>query len=89
MFPALQHDRLALLTNGKNDRLTRKDFRTFAGTAGIAAGAAEAAIEDVVSRLDQVLDAVELPDGLAYQAKDRSVAGKILAICRTRTASLG
>jgi serine/threonine-protein kinase HipA len=84
VFPRLQHDRLSLLANGKNDNLTRKDFRTFANTAGIQAGAAEAAIDEVVAHLGKAVDGVRLPSGIAYQANDRRVAERIPELCRAR-----
>lgn len=51
VFPRLAHDRMALKINGKNDRLRRANFLTFASTAGIRIGDAENAIDDLVRRL--------------------------------------
>lgn len=84
VFPQLKNDHLALLTNGKNENLTRKDFRTFASTAGIAAAAAENAIDEIVERLMKAVDQVELPAGLASQASNQRVAEQVIKICRTR-----
>ena len=45
VFPRLEHDRLALKLNGKDDKLRRADFRAFAATAGLKAAEADAAID--------------------------------------------
>ncbi|WP_265519117.1 type II toxin-antitoxin system HipA family toxin [Nitratireductor luteus] len=62
IFPGLESDRMALKLNGKDDRLRRADFRAVAATTGIKAADADAAIDDVVSRLDAGLEALALPD---------------------------
>lgn len=48
VFPKLKHDRLALKLSGKDNRLRRADFLALAATAGLRAGDAEAAINEVL-----------------------------------------
>ena len=61
VFPRLERDRMALKLNGKDDRLRRADFRAFAGTAGIRASDADAAIDGLLAGLRTALDKVEIP----------------------------
>lgn len=87
VFPGLQHDRMALKLNGKDDKLRRADFRTFAATAGIKASDADAAIEAVVTAMGKALDHVALPKSLNYGVDYQAVAEKMLEIVRKRVTS--
>ena len=61
VFPRLQHDRMALKLNGKDNRLRRADFQRFARTAGIAAGRADGIMDVLLSQMRNALKAVRLP----------------------------
>jgi len=84
VFPRLAHDPLALTLNGKKEKLGRKDFRTFASTAGLKAGAAEAAIAEMIEKLASALNSVALPQGLNCGPECARVAEQVLEICRAR-----
>jgi serine/threonine protein kinase HipA of HipAB toxin-antitoxin module len=51
VFPALEHDRMALKLNGKDDRLRRADFRALSSTVGLRVSDADAAIDAVLEKL--------------------------------------
>lgn len=84
IFPGLKNDRLALKINGKDENLRRKDFRTFASTAQIAAGQADAVIDDLVERLSAALEVVSVPPSLAGDQRAERTVEEILALCRDR-----
>jgi len=63
VFPNLQHDRMALKLNGKDDNLRRADFRTLAATAGLRAADADAAIDDMLRRMGGVCPATIILSG--------------------------
>ena len=84
VFPGLEHDRMALKINGKDNRLRRADFLKMAATAGLTATVANQAIEELLSGLRAGVDAVTTPDVARI---DEDIAGKaeqMLAICRER-----
>ncbi|MBJ3778554.1 HipA domain-containing protein [Acuticoccus sp. 2012] len=68
VFPGLERDRMALKINGKDDRLRRADFRTFAATAGVRASDADAAIDGLLAGLRHGLEKVEVPAALSAGA---------------------
>jgi serine/threonine-protein kinase HipA len=86
VFPRLKHDRLALKLNGRDDNLHRGDFRALATTAGLKAGDADAAIDEMLHRMKEVIDRTMLPAALAYAGQE-SIAKEMLDICRSRIAS--
>jgi serine/threonine-protein kinase HipA len=88
VFPRLQRDRLALKLNGKDDRLKRADFRAFAGTAGLKAADADAAIDGMSGRLADAIGRIQLPEALEYSAEGRKMATELLEITRNRIESL-
>ena len=45
VFPQLEHDRMALKLNGKDDRLKRADFLRLAATGGMSSAEAQSAID--------------------------------------------
>jgi serine/threonine-protein kinase HipA len=86
-FPQFKNDLLALTLNGKKERLNRRDFRTFASTAGLKAATADAAIDEIMERLSAAVNHVSLPKALNSGAPGKKVAEQVLEICRQRTAS--
>ncbi|MEO8599684.1 MAG: type II toxin-antitoxin system HipA family toxin, partial [bacterium] len=87
VFPRLERDRMALKLNGKDDRLHRADFRTLASTAGLRAVDADAAIDDMIKRMQQAVDMIALPKLPNYGPEGEAMAAKMLDICRTRIES--
>src|SRR5947208_10222415 len=87
VFPHLKRDRLALKLNGKDDRLRREDFRTFAGIAGIRAAAADAAIDELLGQVAQALDRVVLPVLADYGPDGEAMERQMFDIVRTRLSS--
>jgi serine/threonine-protein kinase HipA len=87
VFPRLENDRLALKVNGKDDRLSRSDFRTLAATMGLKAGEADDAIAEMRSRLAAGLDRLHLPgfDSLPHGSAMRD---RMFDIVRVRLVSL-
>lgn len=84
VFPGLEHDRMALKINGKDDRLRRKDFLKMAATAGLTAGAAGRAIDEMLTGFGAGVEAVTIPD---VSGIDEEIAGKakqMLVLCRAR-----
>ncbi len=84
IFPRLEKDRLALKLNGKDDKLSRADFRAFASTAGLKAADADAAIDQILRQLTGAVDQVALPEALEYGEAGEKMAMQILEICRRR-----
>ena len=50
VFPGLEHDRMALKLNGKDERLKRADFLAVSAIAGLRASDTHAAIDEVLPR---------------------------------------
>jgi len=84
VFPRLQTDRMALRMNGKDDRLRRADFKTFASTAGLKAADADTAIDELVSTLSRTLDHIELPPPLDDASPGAKIAKRMRSIVRER-----
>lgn len=84
VFPKLRHDRLALKLNGKDDRLRRADFKALATTAGLRSGDAEAAIDELLQRLGEAVDAVVLPNAIELTDETRKMTAEVLDLCRQR-----
>jgi serine/threonine-protein kinase HipA len=87
VFPRREKDRLALKLNGKEDNLSRADFRAFANTAGLKAADADKAIDQMLQRLSDAVDRTALPKGLECGEAAEKVAKQLLAICRRRIES--
>lgn len=87
VFPRLKHDHLALKLNGKDDRLRRADFRAFAATAGLKAGDADAAIDQMLGQMKEAIDRITLPKALDYGAECEKMAFQLFDICRSRIES--
>jgi serine/threonine-protein kinase HipA len=84
VFPGLTHDRMALKLSGKDERLRRADFMALATLAGLRAGDAQVAIEDVLQRLPHALDALVLPRALGLSADARATVDRTFALIRSR-----
>jgi serine/threonine-protein kinase HipA len=89
VFPRLEKDRMALKVNGKDERLRRADFRALAATAGLPAAQADAAIDEMVQRVNGAAGAVSLPNLSEYGAGGEAAVARMLALCRTRTEEFG
>jgi serine/threonine-protein kinase HipA len=87
VFPHLEHDRMALKLNGRDDKLRRADFRTFASTAGLTAAITDATIDDLLHQLAQALDGIALPTIGDYGPTGRRMADQMLAIVRARVSA--
>lgn len=84
VFPGLEHDRLALKLNGKDENLSRKDFRTFASTVHIAAARADTAIDELVERVATALDEIRVPEVIDRDERSRRTIRRVLEVCRGR-----
>ena len=84
VFPKLKHDHLALKLSGKDDRLRRADFTSLATTAGLRAGDAEAAIDDLLRRMREAVERIALPKEMAFSDDARKIADEVTNICRQR-----
>ncbi len=87
VFPGFAHDRMALKLSGKDERLRRADFVALATLAGLRAGDAQVAIDDVLQRLPRALDALVVPRALALSADARATVDRTLELCRSRVAA--
>jgi serine/threonine-protein kinase HipA len=84
VFPNLKHDRMALKLNGKDDNLRRADFRALATTAGLRAGDADAAMEDMLRRIGGAVDSIGLPQTIGHSKEAEKLINDVLDICRRR-----
>lgn len=88
VFPGLGGDRMALKLNGKDDRLTRRDFMALARTIGQPQGDADRGINEVSNRLTKALEAVRLPDFVLKSETAALIQGQVLTLVRERCAVL-
>lgn len=88
VFPGLGGDRMALKLNGKDDRLSRRDFLALARTMGLAARDAEAALDDLATRMTEQLVTLELPSFAAAFKGAESMHRKVAAVVAARCAAL-
>jgi len=84
VFPGLKNDRLALKLTGKDNRMQRKDYMTFASIVGLKASEAEHLIDQTLSNLQQAVEAIQLPKGIAYTSDQQGISQQMLEICRKR-----
>lgn len=84
VFPRLEHDRMALKLNGKDDKLKRDDFIKLAVTGGMSAADAQDAIGTLLVGFAAGLDAFALPLREHITEEDITRAEQMLAICRRR-----
>jgi serine/threonine-protein kinase HipA len=87
VFPRLEHDRMALKLDGKDDRLRRADFLRLAATAGIPARAANAAIDELIEKFAAGIDQIIVPDVPNLEAEMTAKAEQMLELCRERLAA--
>jgi serine/threonine-protein kinase HipA len=87
VFPRLESDRMALKLNGKDDRMRRSDFHSFASTAGLRASDADQAIDDVLQRLRAALEVVAVPAMSSITVANRETCVRMLDLCRERIAA--
>jgi serine/threonine-protein kinase HipA len=85
VFPGLAGDRMALKLNGKDDRLTPKDFLTLARTIELPVARAEAAIAQVASRVRDAVPTLALPDFARRSKANRSAEDRVKAIVLERS----
>lgn len=87
VFPRLEHDRMALKLNGKDERLKRADFLAVSAVAGLRASDANAAIDDVLERMRAAVAAITLPTLAGYGPSGEAAVTRTIEICRERIAS--
>lgn len=87
VFPRLEHDRMALKLNGRDERLRRADFLAVSATAGLRASDTHAAIDDLLDRLRDAVATITLPILPGYGPSGELTVARTLAICRERMAS--
>jgi serine/threonine-protein kinase HipA len=87
VFPRLEHDRMALTLNGKDEHLKRADFLAVSATAGLRASDTHAAIDDVLERMRAAVGAITLPHLPGYGPSGEATAFRTLELCRERLAS--
>lgn len=87
VFPSLEHDRMALKLNGKDNRLRRSDFMQVAAIAGLPAAGTGDEIDQFLARFAESIDRVSVPDlpGMDRDIQERAEA--MVAICRERVAA--
>ncbi|WP_176590136.1 HipA domain-containing protein [Sphingobium sp. EM0848] len=88
VFPGLGGDRMALKLNGKDDRLTRRDFMALARTIGLPRDDAERAIAELIDRLTNAVEIVRLPGFALEPEAAATVQGQVLALAGERCAAL-
>jgi serine/threonine-protein kinase HipA len=84
VFPTLKRDRMALKLNGKDDRLGEKDFRTLARTTGLSASEGDAAINEILTKLGEAVDAIIVPDLARQFATTSKMIDEMLQLVRDR-----
>lgn len=87
VFPRLEHDRMALKLNGKDERLKRADFLAVSAIAGLRASDTNAAIDDVLNRMRAAVAAITLPTLPGYGPSGEAAVTCVLEICRERIAA--
>jgi serine/threonine-protein kinase HipA len=88
VFPTLKQDRMALKLNGKDDQLRRKDFNTLARTIGLSAAEGDAAIDDVLTKLDKAANAIAVPSLVRSFAATSKMVDELLEVVRDRLSAL-
>jgi serine/threonine-protein kinase HipA len=88
IFPGLRGDRMALKLNGKDDRLTRQDFRALARTIGMSAGNPGAAMADLTVRVVERAQGLQLPAFAAEAEAAKRAQDKVIALVGERCTAL-
>lgn len=87
VFPRLEHDRMALKLNSKDERLKRADFLAVAAIAGLRASDTNAAIDNVLERMRAAFAAITLPTLPGYGPSGEAAVTRTLEIGRERIAA--
>jgi serine/threonine-protein kinase HipA len=87
VFPRLARDRMALKLNGKDDKLRRADFRTFAATAGLKAADADATMDKLLEQMAEAIGNTGLPELAGYSPGGERMAEQMFEIIRSRSAA--
>jgi len=87
VFPGLSSDRMALKLNGKDDRLTRRDFAALARTIDLPVARSEAILTEMVGRLGDASSRLAQPADMESSSAGR-IVGEIRAIVAKRTGTL-
>jgi serine/threonine-protein kinase HipA len=85
VFPGLGGDRMALKLNGKDDRLTRKDFTALARIIDLAPARAEAVMSVTAARACAAVPKLALPAFAGTRATARIAEEQIKTIVLTRS----
>lgn len=88
VFPGLGGDRMALKLNGKDDRLTRRDFMALARTIGLPQGDADKAISELIDHLANAVGIVRLPDFASETEAAATAHNQVLALADERCTAL-
>ncbi|GGC05222.1 hypothetical protein GCM10011494_24760 [Novosphingobium endophyticum] len=84
VFPGLQHDRMAMKLNGKDDRLKMADFMRAAATLGLRAADAETATASLLDLLSQAVRSASLPKDLAIGDSGEEAVSRMIETCQSR-----
>lgn len=87
VFPNLQHDRMALKLNGKDDNLRRADFRALAANAGLKAADADTVIDDTLRQMGSAIERFSLPKRIEHRPEVERMIQEMLETCRGRVAA--
>jgi serine/threonine-protein kinase HipA len=87
VFPRLRQDHMALKLNGKDDRLRRADFQTFARTARLKAADADVVVDRMIEDLGKAVNDLALPVLPDYGPDGKKMAEDMLEIVRARVSS--
>ena len=74
VFPGLEHDRMALKLNGKDNRIKRSDFQRLAATIGLNANKAKNAIDELCANMAAKMDSVVVPE---IASADHEISARI------------
>jgi hypothetical protein len=75
---------MTMKLNGKDANLKRSDFMRAAATLGLKTSDAEAAVDDMLARLEPATKTLMLPAIVAQQVNAEAVLLQMLGICRER-----
>ena len=87
VFPRLEHDRMALKLNGKDERLKRADFLAVSAIAGLRVSDTNKAIDDVLERMQAAVAVVAFPKLPGYGPSGEAAVTRTLEMCQERIAS--
>ena len=88
VFPGLGSDRMSLKLNGKDDRLSRGDFLAAARTIGLTDGEANAALIELVERVEAAAPHLRLPAFATEIEGARAIQDQMASIIADRCTAL-